>query len=134
MRIPRSILAIAVSSFWAVCSWAAPAPVDTPDPDQAPAAAPAPAPQPPPATDAAKPADATPPAPPPKYDGWAFSALADGYFNLNLDHPASNLNELQNFDTHWDQPELSLAKVTIDKSDQMLGIHLDVGVGETMRL
>jgi hypothetical protein len=118
MRIPLCILALAVSS------WAAP--IDTPDQ--------APTPQTPPPTDAAKPADATPPAPPPKYGGWAFSALADGYFNLNLDHPASNLNELQNFDTHWDQPELSLAKVTIDKSDQMLGIHLDVGVGETMRL
>ena len=96
MRIPRCILALAVSS---IC-WAAP--VDTPDPDQAPATAQAPAPQTPAATDSTKPADTTPPAPPPKYDGWAFSALADGYFNLNLDHPVDNQNQLQNFDTHWD--------------------------------
>jgi hypothetical protein len=109
-----------------VCSVGWAAPIDTPDQ--------APAPQTPPATDAAKPADATPPAPPPKYDGWAFNAQADGYFNLNFDHPVSNLNQLQNFDTHWNQPELNLAKLTIDKSDKMLGIHLDLGFGEAFRL
>ena len=129
MRIPLPLCVLSL----VIAGWAVAAPVDAPvdGPDQAPAAQ---APATPPAADAAKPADATPPPPPPKYGGWAFSALADGYFNLNLDHPVSGLNELQNFDTHWDTPELSLAKVTIDKSDSMFGIHLDVGVGETMRL
>jgi hypothetical protein len=129
MRIPLCILALAVSG------WAAdvdtPLPVDTTD--QATPAPAAPAAQTPPA-DAAKPADATPPAPPPKYGGWVFSGLADAYVDHNGNSPTGNLNSLQNFDLHDGTPRLSLAKFTVDKSDKVFGIHLDVGVGETMRL
>jgi len=82
----------------------------------------------------AKPADATPPAPPPKYDGWAFSALADAYVNYNSTSPSMDFNQLQNFNLHTGAPRLTLAKFTVDKSDKVFGIHLDVGVGETMRL
>ncbi len=93
------------------CYWGAESP--QPD-DQTPApAAPAQTAAP---SDASKPADATPPAPPPKYDGFAFSALADGYFTANFNHPKSNGNQLQNFDINNNQLELSLAKVTVDKS------------------
>jgi len=65
---------------------------------------------------------------------WAFSALADGYFTLNFNHPSVIGNQLQNFDLNWGTSEINLAKVTIDKSDQQLGFHLDTGFGESMRL
>jgi hypothetical protein len=87
-----------------------------------------------PAAQAPAAAPATPPAPPPKYGGWVFSGLADGYFGLDLNHPTNSANQLQNFDTMWGQPENSLVKFTVDKSDKVFGIHVDVGFGETMRL
>jgi hypothetical protein len=96
-------------------------------PDQQPPAAPAPA-------AAAKPADAPPPAPPARYDGWAFSALADAYVDHNPNGPSGDFNALQNFDLHTGAPRLSLAKFTLDKSDKVFGIHLDIGAGETLRL
>jgi hypothetical protein len=128
MRLPLCILALALSA------WAAD--IDTPQPADAPdqAQAAAPAPQTPAPTDTTKPADATPPAPPPKYDGFVFSGLADGYFNLNFNHPVNGSNQLQNFDLNWDTPEMSLVKVTVDKSDKEFGFHIDAGFGETMRL
>jgi hypothetical protein len=97
----------------------------TPAPDSAPPDAPA--------QSSAAAAPAAPLPDPPKYGGWAFSAMADGYITLNSNHPASNSNQLQNFDINWGQPELSMAMFTIDKSDQLLGIHLDAGLGETFR-
>lgn len=84
--------------------------------------------------DTAKAADATPPAPPPKMKGFVFSALGDGYFTFNFNHPASGANQLQNFDLHYGQPELGMAKITVDKSDKPLGFHVDAGFGEAMRL
>jgi hypothetical protein len=126
MRLPLCLLALALSACAADID--TPQPVDTPD--QAPAAQ-----TPAPAADAAKPADATPPAaPPPKYDGFVFSALADGYVTANFNHPVGNSNQLQNFDLNSATPEMSLVKVTIDKSDKVFGFHVDAGFGETMRL
>jgi hypothetical protein len=134
MRIPICILALVVSS------WAATAetPVSVSSDSTAPAttaaadsageqAAQAPA-------DQAKPADTPPAAPPAKYGGWTFSGLADAYVTRNGNHPSSDLNGLQNFDLHSGDPRFSLGKFTIDKSDKVIGIHVDVGVGETMRL
>jgi hypothetical protein len=74
------------------------------------------------------------PGPPARFGGWVFSALADGYFTLNFNHPSNIGNQLQNFDLNWGTPEINLAKVTFDKSDQQLGFHLDTGFGEAMRL
>ena len=120
MKLPLYLLALSLTA------WAA----ESPQPDDQAAAAPA---QTAPA-DAAKPADATPPAPPPKYDGFVFSAMADAYFTANFNHPISNANQLQNFDINNNQGEFSLGKVTVDKSDKMIGFHVDAGFGETMRL
>jgi hypothetical protein len=83
------------------------------------------------------PAAANAPAtPPPEYGGWVFSGLVDGYITENFNHPAANsgFDQLQNFDIINGQPEMSLAKVTVDKSDSVIGIHVDAGFGETMRL
>ncbi|HEY3826876.1 MAG TPA: outer membrane beta-barrel protein [Bryobacteraceae bacterium] len=128
MRLPLCILALALSAWAADID--APLPVDTPDQ----AAAPAPAPQTPAPTDTPKPADATPPAPPPKYGGFVFSGLADGYVTGNFNNPVGNMNQLQNFDLFCCQPQMSLVKATVDKSDKAFGFHIDVGFGETMRL
>lgn len=121
MRIPICILAFALSS------WAADVdtPLDSAAADQQAEPAPAPA--------DAKPADATPPAPPAKYGGWVFSAMADAYVTHNRNHPTLDVNQLHNFDLHSGDPRFSLGKFTIDKSDKVLGIHADIGVGETMR-
>jgi hypothetical protein len=119
----------------ALSAWAAD--IDTPQPVDvaidSPADAPDQAAQTPAPADAAKPADATPPSPPPKYSGWAFSGLADGYVTANWNHPSPINNQLQNFNMNYGQAELSLIKFTLDKSDKMLGIHIDTGFGETMR-
>ena len=117
MRIPISLLALA-SLTCAVYA-------ESPD-DQAPA----------PASTAAAPATATPTAAPPRFGGWAFSGLFDGYITDNTNHPSQNdgYNQLQNFNIINGQPEVSLAKFTIDKSDAVVGVHVDVGLGETMRL
>src|SRR3569833_178860 len=78
------------------------------------------------------------PAPPPKFGGFVFSGLIDGYVNDNTNHPSGGplgaYNQLQNFDIINGQPELSLIKFTVDKSDSIFGFHFDVGTGETMRL
>lgn len=126
MRILVCILGLAISG------WAAnidePQTVDSAkQTDQTPPAAPS-------TGEPAKPVEAAAPAPPVKLGGWAVSGLADGYFTLNLNHPASNSNQLQNFDLNWGQPEMSEVLLTVDKSDKPLGVHLEAGFGETMRL
>lgn len=134
MRLPLCALALVV------CAYAAdPAATDANAADpQAPAqtepAPPSSTPAQPPAAQApAAQAPASTPTPPPKYGGWVFSGLADGYFSDNFDHPQSSYNQLQNFDLNYGQPEMSLVKVTVDKSDSVFGIHVDAGFGETMR-
>ena len=78
------------------------------------------------------------PTPPPRFGGFVFSGLIDGYINDNTNHPSGGAlgayNQLQNFDIINGQPELSLIKLTVDKSDSLLGFHFDVGTGQTMRL
>ena len=114
MRIPLCILALSVSL------WAANPEAPDQTPDQPQSAAPA---------DASKPPD-----PPAKLDGFQISGLADGYFDLNFNHPSVINNQLQNFDLNWGTPALNLAKITVDKSDKVIGFHIDAGFGEAMRL
>jgi len=92
-----------------------------------------------PAPDSSAAAAAAPaPTPPPEYRGFVFSGLIDGYITDNTNHPSGGplgaYNQLQNFDIINGQPELSLIKLTVDKSDSLLGFHFDVGTGQTMRL
>ncbi|HZL57778.1 MAG TPA: outer membrane beta-barrel protein [Bryobacteraceae bacterium] len=132
MRIAVCILALAVSAFAAHVTTAPPAvsPGDATTDQTQPPNAQTPAPP----ADTTKPPDATAPAPPAKYGGWVFSGLADGYVDHNSNNPSLGFNQLQNFDLHSGVPRLSLIKGTVDKSDKVLGIHLDIGAGETMRL
>jgi hypothetical protein len=127
IRIPLCMLVLAFSALAADTDTPPPPPDDTADQAQAPA------PQTPAPADQTKPADTTPPAAPPKYNGFVFSGLADGYVTANYNHPASKINQLQNFDLNYDQPLISLIKFTVDKSDKVVGFHVDTGFGETMR-
>ncbi|HYA17442.1 MAG TPA: outer membrane beta-barrel protein [Bryobacteraceae bacterium] len=77
---------------------------------------------------------AKPPDPPARLGGFQISGVADGYFDLNFNHPSVTNNQLQNFELNWGTPELNLAKMTVDKSDQPVGFHVDAGFGEAMRL
>jgi len=81
----------------------------------------------------AAPAPTAAPTPPARYGGWVFSGMADGYFSDNFNHPQASNNQLQNFDVNYGSPRLSLFKATIDKSDSVIGLHIDAGFGETMR-
>ncbi|MDQ6700496.1 MAG: porin [Acidobacteriota bacterium] len=127
MRIPLCLFAL-VASAWAADPDVS-QPADTPDQAQStPSNQTTPVPP-----DTAKTPDAVPPAPPPKYSGFVFSAMGDGYFSFNFNHPSSGANQLQNFNLAYGQPELNLAKFTIDKSDKVLGFHVDAGFGEAMR-
>jgi hypothetical protein len=126
-RIPLCLLALAVSAFAADVASPNIDSTSPDSPDQAPAASQGPT------TDKPAAPDATPPAPPVKLGGFVISGLLDGYFTLNFNHPALINNQAQNFDLNWGQPELSLGKITIDKSDKVFGFHVDLGTGETMR-
>lgn len=90
------------------------------------------------APDSSAAAAAAPAPAPAKFMGVSFSGLIDGYINDNTNHPSGGAlgayNQLQNFDIINGQPELSLIKLTVDKSDSVFGFHFDVGTGETMRL
>src|SRR5258706_12235167 len=57
---------------------------------------------------------AAPPAPP----TWSigpidFSGLVDGYYTFNFNHPASQYNQLYNFDVKANQFSLNMAKLTL---------------------
>jgi len=56
----------------------------------------------------------------------------DGYYSLGFNHPAGNVNSLRNFDDRANQPELNLAKVTLDYTPKPVGFHVDLGFGRAM--
>src|SRR5438445_9873739 len=77
-----------------------------------------------------KPADATPPAPP----VWSvgpidFSGLVDGYYALNFNHPASQYNNLYNFDVKANQFSLNMAKLSMEHTADPVGFRVDFGFG-----
>ena len=59
-----------------------------------------------------------------------FSALFDGYYSLNFNHPLSGANQLRNFDVEAGRMNLSMAKVTVEHSAAPLGFRLDLGYGK----
>jgi hypothetical protein len=87
-------------------------------PSQAPAATPAPAPAPP--TWSEGPID--------------FSGLVDGYYSFNFNHPASQLNQLYNFDVKANQFSLNMAKLTLAHSPDPVGFQVDLGFGRAFEI
>lgn len=61
-----------------------------------------------------------------------FSALLDGYYGLNFNHPASRLNQLRNFDAEAGQISLNLARLTAELEPAPLGLRVDVGFGKAL--
>lgn len=62
--------------------------------------------------------------------GIEFSGLVDGYYSLNLKHPASRTNALRNFDTSANQFSLSMAKLVMEHSADPVGFRVDLGFGK----
>lgn len=83
---------------------------------------------PPAATD--KPADAKPPETPVWSIGTIdFSGLVDGYYGLNFNHPASQVNNLYNFDVKANQFSLNMAKLSMEHTADPVGFRVDFGFG-----
>src|SRR5207237_451145 len=73
---------------------------------------------------------AAPPAPP----TWSigpidFSGLVDGYYTFNFNHPASQYNQLYNFDVKANQFSLNMAKLTLAHTADPIGFQVDLGFG-----
>jgi len=89
------------------------------------------------ATPAATPAATTPapqdpaPASSPTWSVGAidFSGLVDGYYSFNANHPASQFNQLYNFDVKANQFSLNMAKVSISHTADPIGFQVDLGFG-----
>ncbi len=58
-----------------------------------------------------------------------FSGLADGYYSLNFNHPASRANQLRNFDVKGNQFSLNMAKLTLEHAADPVGFRVDLGFG-----
>ncbi|MGA8029566.1 MAG: porin [Bryobacteraceae bacterium] len=119
-RIKSAVLASAVLSCSIV--WGQTAPQTTPS-DQTPAPAAAPTPAPAPA-----------PAPPPSWTTLGkvnFSAMVDGYYGFNDNHPDSGFNELYNFDDKTNQVDLNMLKLTGSMDPDPIGFRFDIGLGRT---
>jgi hypothetical protein len=107
------------------------APATTTAPASAPAA------QAPAAVPAAQGTDATPatPAPPTWSAGPIdFSGIVDGYYGYNFNHPASQTNQLYNFDDKANQFSLTMAKVSLAHTADPVGFQVDVGFGRAFEI
>ena len=59
-----------------------------------------------------------------------FSGLVDGYFTGNFNNPASQLNQLQNFNFQANQFSLNMAKISMGHSPDPIGFQVDFGFGK----
>ena len=102
---------------------------------QAPAATPTPAAAATPAAQQAAPAAALEAAPP----TWSvgpidFSGVVDGYYNFNANHPASQINQLYNFDVKANSFSLNMAKLSMSHSPDPVGFQVDLGFGRAFEI
>jgi hypothetical protein len=67
--------------------------------------------------------------PPPAAKPFQFTGALDAFYSVNLNHPASEANQLQNFDTH-DGWALDLASFSVQANGAHFGFRLDTGFGE----
>lgn len=63
-----------------------------------------------------------------------FSGVVDGYYSLNLNHPASRTNQLRNFDVQANQFSLNMAKLTLERAPDPLGFRMDLGFGRAFEI
>jgi hypothetical protein len=87
----------------------------------------------PPAADQTTPPAAPPAAPAPASE-WSvgpinFSGLVDGYWDLNFNHPSTQINDFRNFDVKANQFSLNMAKVTLAHDPDPMGFRVDLGFG-----
>ena len=64
----------------------------------------------------------------------SFSGLVDGYYSLNFNHPASQTNQLRNFDVKANQFSLNMAKLTMEHAAEPVGFRVDLGFGKAFDL
>jgi len=64
----------------------------------------------------------------------SFSGLVDGYYSLNFNHPASQSNQLRNFDVKANQFSLNMAKLTMEHAAEPVGFRVDLGFGKAFDL
>src|SRR5438105_11578829 len=60
-----------------------------------------------------------------------FSGLVDGYYSFNANHPASQFNQLYNFDVKANQFSLNMAKLSMSHTADPVGFQVDLGFGRT---
>lgn len=63
-----------------------------------------------------------------------FSGLVDGYYSLNLNHPAGRTNQLRNFDVQAGQFSLNMAKLTLEHAAEPVGFRVDLGFGKAFEM
>ena len=63
-----------------------------------------------------------------------FSGLVDGYYSFNSNHPASQVNQLYNFNDKTNQFSLNMAKVSLAHSPDPVGFQVDLGFGRAFEI
>lgn len=56
--------------------------------------------------------------------------MVDGNYSLNFNHPASDVNQIRNFDTRANQFSLNQMKFTFEREADPVGFRVDVGFGK----
>lgn len=60
--------------------------------------------------------------------------MADGYYTVNFNHPATGVNDLYSFNNKANQPELNFAKIGLEYSPAPVGFRLDAGFGQAFNV
>lgn len=63
--------------------------------------------------------------------GISWSGLIDVYYSGNLNDSSNQMNQMRNFDVYDNQFGLSLAKITLQKQAQPVGVRIDMAFGTT---
>jgi Putative beta-barrel porin-2, OmpL-like. bbp2 len=66
--------------------------------------------------------------------GIDFSAMVDGYYTFNNNHPISQFDAFYNFDDRANQVDLNLLKLTASRDPAPIGFRFDVGFGRMFQL
>ena len=85
-------------------------------------------------TQSGTPAATPPPDPPLTFAGIHFAGMVDGYYSWNNNHPASDLNQLYDFNDKTNQWGLNLLKLTVSRDPEPIGFRLDIGAGRAFEI